>query len=175
MMKDWICSQCGEWHSDHPSGRAEKAAEAGREKAMQEIASHQADLELEITRLRARVAELEEGGELVARLRNKNWLWTVPGALREEAADEITRLRAQLALAEKSIDCFESDRVNRDAELARLRASEKALLEALETITDAYVDLYRSEGGLRSTAEGQAEVLDARAAIAKATAVERQS
>lgn len=31
--------------------------------------------------------------DLVTRLRNKDWLWTVPGALREEAADEIERLQ----------------------------------------------------------------------------------
>jgi hypothetical protein len=40
----------------------------------------------------------EEGmSDIVARLLNKNWLWTVPGALREEAAAEIERLRAHNA------------------------------------------------------------------------------
>jgi len=34
--------------------------------------------------------------DIVERLRNENWLWTVPGALRKEAADEIERLRAYL-------------------------------------------------------------------------------
>jgi len=31
--------------------------------------------------------------DLLDQLRNENWLWTVPGALRLEAADEIERLR----------------------------------------------------------------------------------
>jgi hypothetical protein len=32
--------------------------------------------------------------DLEERLRNENFLWTVPGALRKEAADEIDRLKA---------------------------------------------------------------------------------
>jgi hypothetical protein len=34
--------------------------------------------------------------DLVERLRNKNLLWTVPGAFREESASEIERLRAEI-------------------------------------------------------------------------------
>lgn len=30
-MKDWICSQCGELHSDHPSGMRERIAEIDAE------------------------------------------------------------------------------------------------------------------------------------------------
>jgi hypothetical protein len=30
-MKDWICSQCGEWHSEHPSGLRERLAELDAE------------------------------------------------------------------------------------------------------------------------------------------------
>ena len=33
-----------------------------------------------------------DNDDLVERLRNENYLWTVPGALRKEAADEIERL-----------------------------------------------------------------------------------
>jgi hypothetical protein len=42
--------------------------------------------------------------DIIERLRNKNWLWTVPGALREEAADEIERLRAALQEIVDSVD-----------------------------------------------------------------------
>jgi hypothetical protein len=41
--------------------------------------------------------------DLVERLRNKDWLWSVPGALREEAADEIDRLRAALETIREAI------------------------------------------------------------------------
>jgi hypothetical protein len=34
--------------------------------------------------------------DIVERLRNKDWLWSVPGALREEAANEIENLRRNL-------------------------------------------------------------------------------
>ena len=34
---------------------------------------------------------------LLEKLRNENLLWTVPGAFRKEAADEIERLRAVAA------------------------------------------------------------------------------
>jgi len=30
-MRDWICSQCGEWHSDHPSGKEEAKREAEKQ------------------------------------------------------------------------------------------------------------------------------------------------
>ena len=43
--------------------------------------------------------------DVVERLRNENYLWTVPGALRHEAADEISRLRAAL---EKSVRIVEA-------------------------------------------------------------------
>ncbi len=29
MPADWICSQCGEWHSDHPSQRGPVQDESG--------------------------------------------------------------------------------------------------------------------------------------------------
>lgn len=43
---------------------------------------------------------VKDGGtemtDIVEMLRNENWKWTVPGALRLEAADEIDRLRKEL-------------------------------------------------------------------------------
>jgi hypothetical protein len=39
--------------------------------------------------------------DIVERLLNENYLWTVPGALRKEAAAEIERLRATLRWVEE--------------------------------------------------------------------------
>jgi hypothetical protein len=47
--------------------------------------------------------------DLLERLRNKNWLWTVPGALREEAAAEIERLQALLREVLDGGDIFDID------------------------------------------------------------------
>jgi hypothetical protein len=52
---------------------------------------------------------------------------------------------------------------------ARLIAAAPDLLAALKALADAHVELYTSEGGRRDTAECLAEMLEARAAISKAT------
>lgn len=53
--------------------------------------------------------------EIVERLRNKNWLWTVPGALREEAADEIERLRSALEKIGRQWPCSTTHTMSRVA------------------------------------------------------------
>ena len=37
MMKDWICSQCGEWHSDHASAHKEMSETPMTEARIEEI------------------------------------------------------------------------------------------------------------------------------------------
>ncbi len=75
--------------------------------------------------------------DLLERLRNKNWLWTVPGALREEAADEIDRLTAENEQLMEQIAFHQPSVVERDMQLVmainnRLRAALEDALLVLE-------------------------------------------
>lgn len=69
--------------------------------------------------------------DIVERLRDQGLVLSYKE--RKEAADEIERLTRRLALAETSIECFESDRIDREAENERLRA---ALRHAAARLSD---------------------------------------
>lgn len=61
MAKDWICSQCGEWHSDHPSAisKPDPSQELVRENSRLKAAL--SECHKEIFKLRDQLTQLPQG------------------------------------------------------------------------------------------------------------------
>jgi hypothetical protein len=55
--------------------------------------------------------------DIIVRLRNQNWMWTVPGALREEAAVKIEQLQA---ISQRALDHYDmrSELYTNDSDVA---------------------------------------------------------
>ncbi len=69
----------------------------------------------------------------IAQARRDDWHRTFVGSDIRVMLAEIERLTSRLSLAEKSIECFEADRIDFEAEIKRLKAE-------LERANDPTVD-----------------------------------